>query len=186
MKRGWRQQRRRVFLGCEGDSERSYGTFLHQLVASNGRLHIETVVLQPGGGDPLAIVERAVAIIKRKEREFGSAYAVRAILLDQDKFGSNAMRDQRIPALVNVGGIHLIWQRPTHEALLLRHIPGCQTHQPPSAADALARLRGHWPDYSKGMSAAYLAGKITLDHVRGACGVEVELNEFLTKIGYFV
>jgi hypothetical protein len=110
---------------------------------------------------------------------------VQAILLDHDKFGSNPERDQKIPALVSGGGLHLIWQRPAHEALLLRHIPGCQTHQPPSAADALARLRSHWPDYSKGMSAAYLAAKITLDHVHLACGVEVELNEFLTKIGYF-
>src|SRR5262245_37566721 len=41
-------------------SERSYGTFLHQLVASNGRLHIETIVLQPGGGDPLYRVPEIV------------------------------------------------------------------------------------------------------------------------------
>ena len=108
-----RQQRRRVFLGCEGESERSYGTFLHQLVASNGRLHIETVVLQPGGGDPLAIIERAAAIIKRREREFGSRYTARAVLLDRDKLGINGDRDQKIPALVRQSGLHPVPKTPS-------------------------------------------------------------------------
>jgi hypothetical protein len=60
-----RPLRRRIFCGCEGESEQSYGTFLHQLVAARGDLHIEALLLQPGAGDPLATVDRALKLIKR-------------------------------------------------------------------------------------------------------------------------
>lgn len=179
-----RRQRRRIFLGCEGDSERSYGTLLHQLIHADGRLHIETVVLQPGGGDPLAIVENAAAVIRRKERDFGK-YFVRAILLDRDKYGINNQRDQKIPTIIGSLGIHLVWQRPCHEALLLRHIAGCHSLQPPTTADAIARLQVEWPNYEKGGSSAYLAGKIDLDAVRRVIAVEADLATFLKIIGYF-
>jgi hypothetical protein len=52
--------RRRFFLGCEGESEQSYGALL-QIVADESlqlRIHLDLQLL--GGGDPLAIVEAAV------------------------------------------------------------------------------------------------------------------------------
>jgi hypothetical protein len=172
-------------LGCQGESERSYGTFLHQLVAERGDLHIEAVLLQPGAGDPLATVERAYQIVSRKEREYGSPYIVRAVLLDRDQYGLSPERDQGIQALVIAGKLTLIWQHPCHEGLLLRHIEGCGTLRPATAMDAMARLRARWADYEKALPSRYLLTKIGLSHLQNACLFEAELRAFLTAIRYF-
>lgn len=51
-----------IFLGCEGESERGYGAllnrFIHELPEIH--IHIHTELLQPGAGDPLALIQRAV------------------------------------------------------------------------------------------------------------------------------
>lgn len=178
-----RPQRRRIFLGCEGESERSYGTFLHQIRAQSGTLHIEAVLLPPGGGDPLAIIDRAHAEIKRIERLYGS-YAMRAVLLDKDRYNPNDDRGRLIGPLLAKADIHPIWQSPCHEALLLRHLPGCHTLRPPTAAEAMAALRRHWPDYQKGASAAYLSARLRIEHISRAAGVERDLAAFFAKAGY--
>ena len=63
-------QRKRVFLGCEGESEASYGALLGWLADEPPPLdvHIEPRVLQPGAGDPLELVRRAIDLIGRIER----------------------------------------------------------------------------------------------------------------------
>ncbi len=184
MTHGPRIIRKRVFLGCQGDSERSYGTFLHRLIETKGRLHIDAVPLQPGAGDPLATVERAVRMLKKRESTFG-AYAVRAILLDYDQWGLAKDRDCQVMPLAKRHRIHLIWQNPTHEALLLRHITGRESHKPQTAKEALRRLRAKWNDYEKGIPANYLSGKLTVVEVQRACTAEPDLCTFLDGLGYF-
>jgi hypothetical protein len=72
-------QRRRIFLGCEGESERSYGVLLGRLVeVRHGRIHLDTVLLRPGGGDPLALMERAVLMGRRVSRR--GNYSAKVIL----------------------------------------------------------------------------------------------------------
>jgi hypothetical protein len=44
----------------------------------------------------------------------------------------------------------LIWQEPCHEAVLLRHVAGCDQLRPQTSAAAIAELRKCWPDYQKG------------------------------------
>lgn len=67
-----RPQRRRVFFGCEGESERSYGTLLNKLLDQiRPDVHLDVVLLQPGSGDHLALVHsgengRMLASSKRK------------------------------------------------------------------------------------------------------------------------
>ena len=81
------------------------------------------------------------------------------------------------------GGIdHLIWQAPDHEAVLLRHLPGCETMRPPAGA-SLAALRRQWPEYEKGLSAQQLAERIDLPQVQQASAVEADLRRFLLAIG---
>jgi hypothetical protein len=63
--------RRRFFLGCEGESEQSYGALL-QIVADESlqlRIHLDLQLL--GGGDPLAIVEAAVEKARERARNRG-------------------------------------------------------------------------------------------------------------------
>lgn len=56
-RRPYRQQRAPIFIGCEGESERGYVAFLGRLVEEAGlAVHLDPVLLQPGGGDPLGLV----------------------------------------------------------------------------------------------------------------------------------
>ncbi len=52
--------RRRIFLGCEGESEQGYGALLARLAEDCGLdLAFQPVLLRPGGGDPLDLVSLA-------------------------------------------------------------------------------------------------------------------------------
>lgn len=184
MTRPPRRIRKRIFLGCQGDSERSYGAFLHRIIEQKGRLHIDAVPLQPGAGDPLATIERALRILKQRETNYGS-YLVRAVLLDYDQWGQDKSRDCRVLPLATQHKIQLIWQKPTHEALLLRHVKGCETYKPQTAKESLRRLRAKWSDYEKGVPADYLFGRLTVVDIQRACTVEPDLCDFLNGLRYF-
>jgi hypothetical protein len=55
-----------VFLGCEGESERGYGILIRQLLNEQRKdIFLDVVLLKPGGSDPLALLERAVAASPR-------------------------------------------------------------------------------------------------------------------------
>ena len=86
--------RRRVFLGCEGESERGYGALLRRLLEVHRQdVHLDVVLLRPGGGDPLALVELARRLIDESERKREAPYSLRAVLLDSDKRGHTPPRD---------------------------------------------------------------------------------------------
>jgi hypothetical protein len=186
MRRGRRvvPRRRRVFLGCEGDSERGYGTFLGQLLQIAGHhVHIHTVPLQPGGGDPMTLVEKARRLIVDNEAKHGS-YEIRAVLLDADRLGQDQDRDARTTRIAGAARLRLIWQRPCHEALLLRHLDGCRDRQPLTSYLAIEELERRWPGYEKGLSAMRLAARIGAREVRQALEVEPELACFLAALGF--
>lgn len=178
-------QRRRAFLGCEGESERGYGALMRRLLEHRRRdTHLDVVLLQPGGGDPLALVQLALKRIAESERKRGSPYFLRALLIDEDKLGQTPDRDARITPLATTGRLRIIWQRPCHEALLLRHLEGCRDLRPVMSAQALADLRQHWPGYVKGMPAARLADRIGHEEVQRVLDVEPDLAGFLADVGY--
>jgi hypothetical protein len=145
---------------------------------SSVRLHIHSEQLQPGAGDPLALVQQAVRLIANIQKR-RVPFAVKAVLLDR---GSPQKNDAAIKHAAQNGIDHLIWQEPDHEGFLLRHLPGCQQHRP-SRGQTLAALRREWPDYNKGMSAQELAQRIDLGCVRAACAVENDLRLFLRRLG---
>lgn len=80
------------------------------------------VVLQPGGGDPCAIIEMAVNRIAQKQKSRGEPYDRKIVLLDADRLSASPERGQRLARISQREGLHLVWQRPCHEAMLLRHI----------------------------------------------------------------
>lgn len=177
-------QRRRLFVGCEGESERGYGAFLTRLIEERElAVHLDMVVLQPGGGDPCAIVELAAQRIVQKQKSRGEPYDRKIVLLDADRLGAVPERDQRLQQIARRERLHLVWQRPCHEAMLLRHIDGCAQLSPPDSTAAVRELQRRWEDYRKGMSAARLAERLDLGAVLRAAAVENELAEFLTEIG---
>jgi hypothetical protein len=177
-------QRRRVFLGCEGESEQSYGALLARLVEARHRqLFLDAVLLRPGGGDPLALVERAVREVQQRSDRRGG-YVARAVLLDSDRRGAAPERDAQALALAARHALRLIWQEPCHEAFLLRHLEGHARARPPDARRALADLARHWPEYRKGLPAAGLASRVDEAGVLRAARVEAELAAFLAEIAF--
>ena len=181
-RRSLRPQRRPVFLGCEGESELGYGSLIREFREEfRADIHLMVELLRPGGGDPLSLLELARHKILSYQRNHEMRCDIRAVLLDTDQLRKNPARDTEMFGIAKENGIRLILQEPSHEGLLLRHIDGCHSLRPPTAAAALAELRRHWPDYTKGSSAARLATRIRLEHVRQAATVEPELVGFLRE-----
>ncbi|GMM59935.1 RloB domain-containing protein [Novosphingobium pituita] len=177
-------QRRRYFIGCEGESEQGYVALLARLAGlRRSAVHLDAVLLQPGGGDPLALVELADRKADERERRSG-AFAGRFILLDDDKLGQAPARDARIEAVRARGRFQLIWQRSCHEALLLRHLKGCSQRRPGNTPRALADLEREWQGYRKGLPAARLADRIDEDALGRVAAVEPELAILLAAIGF--
>jgi hypothetical protein len=161
-------------------SEFGYGALLDRLAREVGtvHLHIHSEILQPGAGDPLALVRRAVERIADLERR-RVPFIVKAILLDR----GSAQKTAAAARHARQNGIHhVIWQEPDHEGFLLRHLPGCHQRRPPRGA-SLTAIREEWPGYEKGMSAQALVERIDLDLVRVACIEEHDLRLFLQRLG---
>jgi hypothetical protein len=177
-------QRTRVYLGCEGQSEQSYGRLLSAIAEALGRhIYIDNDVLRPGGGDPLDLVQMAVRRADQRERKRGGAFAYRAILLDRDKLGQTPGRDRLVAPLAEENGLSLIWQTPCHEGFLLRHFEGQEATRPVTSGLAMQALQRIWPEYYKGMPAIQLATRINTAAIRRASRVEQVLAEFLDQIG---
>ncbi len=186
MRRGrpFRPQRAPIFIGCEGESERSYVAFLGRL-AEQAKLavHLDPVVLQPGGGDPLAIVERAAQRLSERRLKRQTVYTAQFIMLDRDKWGQTPARDAQVVGVAASAGLSLIWQDPCHEAVLLRHLNACAALRPPTTPAAEAALRQRWPGYSKPMDGAGLSQLLDHAAVLRAVAVEPELALMVEAIG---
>ncbi len=178
-----RPQRTRIYFGCEGQSEQSYGKRLNEIADAAGLyLHFDNDLLQPGGGNPLELIKLAIVRIAHKRKTRGE-FAHRTILLDRDKLAENPTWEPQIARLAKENQLHCIWQDSCHEAFLLRHLAGQSAARPPGSAIAVQALKDAWPEYSKGMAATELAVRIDLNAVRRACQVEAGLADFLKRIG---
>jgi len=140
------RQRRRIYLGGEGESEQSYGKRLNEIADAAGLfLAMDCDLLQPGGGDPLALVQLALRHIRERIGKRGT-FVHCAVMLDRDKLGQAPERDRQIQALANKHKLILIWQNPCHEAFLLRHLPDQAAKQPQTCELAARALKKLWPE----------------------------------------
>lgn len=182
-RRPFRPQRVPIFIGCEGESERGYVAFLGRLAEAAGlAVHLDPEVLQPGGGDPLAIVERAVKRLSQGRRK-QTVYAAKFVMFDRDKWGQTPSRDAHVGVVAASAGLSLIWQDPCHEAVLLRHLEACAGLRPQATPLAEAALRQRWPDYSKPMDGAALARRLDHAALLRAVAVEPALALMINTIG---
>ena len=174
------ERKRRIFLGCEGESEQGYGVLLQRLADGAGlKVHIVVKNLQPAG-DPLALAKKAVRQFNKDCQK--APFVGKAIMLDSDRLTEPPDRGAQSIALLEQEGFTAIWQQPDHEGLLLRHFPGHENDNP-ARGRALTALRAVWPNYRKNMAAADLQRKLTLTHVTRAAGVTPELMALLSLIG---
>lgn len=168
MRRQKVKRRRRLFVGCEGESEQGYAALLQRFAEERKvAVHAESRVI-PRAGDPLAIVERAIEMAAQGERGSKPAYSARFLMLDTDLMGRNPGRDAQIPGLAAQHNFVLLRQNCCFEAFLLRHIDGHSNDEPPTSAIAIARLIAVWPHYKKGLPAQELRKRIAVEDVQRA------------------
>ena len=175
-------RRRPVFLGCEGESERAYSQVLGDIVWQKiDSVHLEVMLLGEGAGSPLAKIHKAIKKIEDYERK-RSRFWKKAVLIDSDLIAQNDNQGTDVERLAADHNIRVIWQRPCHEAFLLRHLPNCAQRRPPASALANSALIAEWPGYQKPMTRSQIAKMIDGGRIRQATSVESELRSFLTDI----
>ena len=171
--------RRPVFIGCEGASEVSYAGLMQDLLrGANLPVHLVVEELGPGAGDPLARIEMAIRRLAHL-RKTRTVLAERFALLDSDQAIRDPHRADRARRLAADNDITIVWQHTCFEAVLLRHLQGCATRQPPDTPEAGRALLREWPDYQKPMTRTALARRIDLTAVLRAAAVEPELEILL-------
>ena len=179
------RRRRRIFVGCEGSSERGYIVLLQRFANREGcAVHIEARNLS-GAGDPLALAQRASAEISVGEQQPNRKCTSRFLMFDTDRVGQNPDRDDEFRRIVNRNRLILIRQQVCFESLLLRHFDGHSNDRPATSSDAFRQLKKVWPEYRKGMLAADLAKQIDLGDVERAAksAWNRDLRELLAAIG---
>ena len=175
------ERRSRIFLGCEGESEQAYGTFLQKIADENGlSVHVLPVNLQPAG-DPLALAQKAVRIYTQEVKKGG--FAGKAILLDADRLNEPPNRGKLALKLLADEGFTTIWQKPDHEGLLLRHFDGHMMDDPPRGS-SMAALQMVWAGYHKNFAASDIKQTLSLPHVQRAASVIPALRTLLNMIGF--
>lgn len=180
-RRGHRPLRRRVFVGCEGDSEMGYAALLQRRADESG-LAIHLDVRECRGGDPLKIVEKAIEELRTRRKRRGP-YHRQAIFLDADRRGVSPDRTRLADRLILNHRFVAIWSQPSFEALLLNHLPGCDQLRPATSGLALQQLQVRWPRYRKGMRAIELQPRVDLIAIERAAAVTPQLRKFPLEIG---
>jgi hypothetical protein len=176
------RQRKRIFLGCEGESEVGYAALLARLVEQRHQnVHLDPVPL--GAGSPLAMVKNAGALHNRRRLARGE-YVYRAILFDADTLSQARQNDDEVRRLAKKWGFDLILQDPCHEAFLLLHLADGAASRPQTTADASRALKRLWPTYEKALPAVRLGHRIDRTAVLRACAVHEGLRRLLEEIDF--
>ncbi len=144
--------------------------------------HIELYDLGRGAGEPVTRIAMAVDRITQLERN-RLAFARKFLLLDTDQLVADARRAELARRCALENNITVIWQEPTHEAFLLRHLPKCLTLQPPDKQRADAALAKKWPDYQKPLNAEQIERRIDIESARHVATRLPELQDLLRAIG---
>lgn len=182
-RRAYIEQRRPVFIGCEGASEVSYAGFLQDLLRdASPPVHLVIEELGLGAGDPMARIDLAVRRLDHLRRT-RIAPPQRFVLLDDDQIEADPRRADMARRMAAANNIRIVWQRPCFEAVLLRHLPDRTTRRPPDTPEAKRALERDWPEYQKPMTRAALARRLDLQAVLRAATVEPELDVLLRCLG---
>ena len=160
-----------VFLGCEGESEQAYCQLLADMLCLQAiNVHLEVVLIGEGAGDPLAKIRKAIKKVDGYETK-RSVFWKKAVLIDSD-IAETGNGQAAAEKLAEQHGIMIIWQTPCHEAFLLRHLPDCKTHRPPTSSLARSALEAKWPAYKKPMNRRELSQWINKERINQAISVE--------------
>lgn len=181
--RSLRPQRAPIFIGGEGQSEVAYARWLGNLARDRDRpVHLKLCDLGQGAGDPYTRIEMAIERVERIERN-SEPFVGRFVFLDTDQIDGDHARADLARRHARDNNFTVIWQQPTHEAFLLRHLPGRHMNQPPDKRAADAALVRDWPDYRKPRTPQQLEQRLALDGAIRVAERLQELAELLRLIG---
>jgi hypothetical protein len=182
-RQNYRPQRTPIFVGCEGRSEIGYVGWLRNMVRDQDLpFHIELYDLGKGAGEPVTRIAMAVDRIEQLEKS-RMAFVRKFLFLDTDQLVGDTPRAELAQRRATENNIVVIWQHPTHEAFLLRHLPNCLTAQPPDKRRADVALAKKWAGYQKPLTADQIERRLDIDSARRASTRLPELQDLLRTIG---
>ena len=173
-------KRKRIFVGAEGESERSLARWLKILCEEQGfKFHFDITV--SNGGDSLAITKHAVYEYRRRIQTRGE-FSSGLILLDSDRLQQD-IKSGRDPAPeANSENLKLVYLKPNFEGLLLRLHEG-REKQFPTADEAKRNLQRLWQNYRKPASAEELHKRFGIEDIRRVAPHDSNLRWILEKLG---
>lgn len=175
------RRRTRIFVGAEGESERSFAAWLQGLCDGEGRhLHLDIGVA--GAGSSARIVETCAGRCRERSRKHGP-YRTGLVLLDCDRLEDRQQNEADPRPIADGAGIELVFLKPTLEGVLVRLHKGSQTRRPATAKGAERALKKLWPEYRKPAPAAALRERFDLDRLRRAAGHDADLRRLAELLG---
>ena len=169
--------RKRLFVGCEGDSEVALMATLQELANDHGwNIHLDKHNCR--GGNALSVVTTAIKkrlrqLLQRDPFDGGSF-----VIMDKDRYDADGDA-QQINALVKAEKIVLILQDDNFEAHLGRILSG----QPALGAhQASKHLKGVWSDYDKPPSSAALKTRLNAPLLRQSTSISPEWQKFMNAL----
>ena len=173
------KQRRAIFIGVEGESDRAFAQFLQRCCKEEDRrLHL--IVKPGGGGNSVIVVEEAGRHLARHSEKRG--IRDRLVLLDRDRIEQDLKAGHDAQAVASRLKLTIIFQDPNLEGLLFRLHQGHEQRRI-TAGDAMTELRKVWPEYRKPPTADQLSRRFTLPDVRRAARHDDELQKLLEILG---
>ena len=174
-------RRRRVFVGTEGESERSFAAWLQQLCDTNRRPPLHLDISLGSGGDGVRVVEDAATRYRRRSSQRG-LFSAGLVLLDADRLDEDRQRGRDPEMAARGTGLRLVLLRPNLEGVLARLFPGNERRQL-SIQDTEGVLRVQWPEYRKPATALELGRRFRLDDLRRAAAYDDALGTLLAVLG---
>ena len=172
-------QRKSIFIGTEGESDRAFAQFL-QRRCEQENLWIHLKIKPASGGDSVTVVEDIGRWLAKNDP--GKDYRARLVLLDRDRIEQDMRAGRDVQTAAARFNLEIIFQDPNLEGLLVRLHRG-QERRRIVASDVKSELRKLWPEYQKPSTAEQLRQRFTLDDVQRAAAHDQHLRKLLKVIG---
>ena len=109
-------------------------------------------------------------------------YRDRFLVVDGDRASKGDWSIEELKSHASEYRITVIVQKPNHEGLLLRLLPG-RERRVPNASSASALLKAQWPNYEKPVNANTLRCRYSLGDLIRVATFDEDLAMLLERIG---
>ena len=171
------KNRRRIFVGVEGKSEKSFVAWIQNL-CDEAELRVHLDIWVAGGGDTKNILNLSIKRMNRLKEDKGNFDAA-LILIDHDRLENDLATDQDLAALIKSKDIEIIWQKPNLEGVLFRLHEGNE-NRIVTATDAKGKLIKLWPDYSKKVTVVDIEKRFSVHDLKRAPKFDKQLQNIVS------